>query len=96
MPAHHGGHITVDLLLAAIGNTTCSGAAQEKANSLFFKRAQKANDDISQFCASLEMLFNRAYEQDQRSHSIFQRQFLIGLKDREITRMLIVHSIRMY
>ena len=45
-------YATVDLLLAAVGNTTCGGAVQEKANNLFFKRAQKQSEDISQYCTS--------------------------------------------
>ena len=68
-------YATVDLLLAAVGNTTCGGAVQEKANNLFFKGAQKANEDISQYCASLEMLYNCAYEPNQRSHLTFKGNF---------------------
>ena len=82
-------YATVDELLATVGNTTCGGAVQEKANNLFFRRTQKQDEDISRYCASLVMLYNRAYEPDQRSHLTFQRQFLIGLRDREIARMLI-------
>ena len=79
----------VEGLLAAVGNVTCGGAAQAKAINLFNKRYQSKNEDINRFCASLEMLFNRAYEPDQRSHHVFERQFLIGLRDREVVRLII-------
>ena len=42
---------TTDALLAAIGNATCSGAIQEKANNLFFSRTQRADEDIGRYCA---------------------------------------------
>ena len=80
---------TTEELLVAIGTATCGGAMQEKANNLFFSRGQRADEDIGRYCASLVMLFNRAYTVDQRSHYTFQRQFLIGLRDREVARMLI-------
>ena len=82
-------YLNVDALLTAIGNVTCGGAAQDKASNLFFKRYQGDDEDISQFAASLAMLFHRAYEPDQRAHHVYRRQFLIGLKDREVVRLII-------
>ena len=82
----------VDELLAAVGNATCGGAIQEKANNLFLSRLQRNSEDINQYCASLQMLFNRArraYDEDQRSFLTFSRQFLSGLRNRDVARAII-------
>jgi hypothetical protein len=75
-------------LLAAIGDATCGGAIHEKANNLFLSRAQKANEDISQFFSSLEMLWNRAFDVNSRSFQTFFRQFLAGLSNREVAKAI--------
>ena len=80
---------TVEELLEAIGNATCGGAIQEKANNLFLNRLQHKSEDINQFCASLQMLFNRAFDEDQRSYLTFSRQFLSGLRDRDVAKAII-------
>ena len=87
-------YLTSTEMIKAIGDATCGGAIQEKANNLFLSRAQKQNEDIAQYCCSLEMLYNRAFNTGERSFLTFYRQFLAGLQNREVAKAIAEKDFR--